>query len=301
MRRFWPVFTVAVVGFCIAAFGQQKTPGPERVRAILPAEKLNSLPSSADLQASLQRTLGYDPSLTWEIIDIRRSAIPGVTDALVSINRQPAQHIYVFAHQEYAFIGEMIPFGINPFAPARARLQTANGHSRGPQKPAILVVAFTDLQCVPCKAAQPVLEKLVSDFPRVRYIFQPFPAPESVLPWALKAAKYADCAGRMNKEHFWSYIDDIFKHQPEITPASAEDKLKELATAAGLDGAELAACAPTPEPAIRIQQSLDLGKALGVTTTPTVFINGRAVPNIQDIPYDQLKRLVQFEIAHAGK
>ena len=44
-----------------------------------------------------------------------------------------------------------------------------------------------------------------------------------------------------------------------------------------------------------------LGATLDVNETPTVFINGRRVPGIANIPYDNLKQLVQFEIDHAGK
>jgi protein-disulfide isomerase len=46
---------------------------------------------------------------------------------------------------------------------------------------------------------------------------------------------------------------------------------------------------------------MQLGQSLDVNETPTVFINGRRVRGIGDIPYEQLKSLVQFEIDHAGK
>jgi protein-disulfide isomerase len=50
-----------------------------------------------------------------------------------------------------------------------------------------------------------------------------------------------------------------------------------------------------------VNKSLDFGKSLDVNSTPTVFINGRRVVGPANIPYDQLKALVQFEIDHAGK
>ncbi|HJX85901.1 MAG TPA: thioredoxin domain-containing protein, partial [Candidatus Angelobacter sp.] len=112
--------------------------------------------------------------------------------------------------------------------------------------------------------------------------------------------QYADCA-RTNPEVFWKYIDSIFENQGGIALATADDKLKELATAAGLDAKSIAACAAAPGTEAHIKKSLDLGETLEVTETPTVFINGRRVLSIANIPYDQVKAIVQFEIDHAGK
>jgi protein-disulfide isomerase len=261
-----------------------------------------TLPSKDQIDAALKRTFGYDPSVSWDIYDIRPSAIPGVPEVLVSVNKQPPNHLYISPDGSNAIIGSMIPFGSNPFAPARAKLHDADGPAKGAQTPVISIVEFSDLECPHCKAAQPVLEKLVTDFPQVRYIFQQYPLPASVHPWAMKAAQYSDCSGRIgSKDAFWKFSDSVFENQGSIALATADDKLKELATAAGLDAQKIAACAATPETEARIKKSLDLGQSLEVNETPTVFINGRRVQSIASIPYDQLKNLVQFEIDHAGK
>jgi protein-disulfide isomerase len=64
---------------------------------------------------------------------------------------------------------------------------------------------------------------------------------------------------------------------------------------------KVSACADSPETAARIKKSADLGAALEVNETPTVFVNGRRVRGVGDFPYEKLKELVQFEIDHAGK
>ena len=265
------------------------------------ANPSTALPSQADVDAALKRTLGYDPGVTWQIYEIQPSPVPGLADVLFSINKQAPQHIYLSADAQNAIIGEMIPFGTNPFAPARAKLKGAFGPSRGGPNPPIDVVEFSDLECPHCKKAQPILEKLFADFPQVRFTFQQFPLPASLHPWAMKAAQYADCAGQMNKDAFWKYVDAIFENQGGIALATADDKLRELAIVNGLDAMKVAACADSPETAARIKKSADLGATLDVNETPTVFINGRRVRGIADIPYDKLKELVQFEIDHAGK
>jgi protein-disulfide isomerase len=264
-------------------------------------QKKAALPTMEEVEASMKRSFGYDPGVSWQIYEIKESSIPGLAEILVSMNKQQPVHLFLAPGTQTAIAGQIIPFGPDPFAPARASLKGAFGPSRGGQNPPIEIIEFSDLECPHCKVAQPVLAKLFADFPQVRFIFQQFPLPASLHPWALKAAQYADCAGQMDQDAFWKYVDSIFENQGGIALATADDKLKELATAAGLDAQKISTCAASPETDARIKKSQALGATLDVNETPTVFINGRRVPGIANIPYDNLKQLVQFEIDHAGK
>jgi protein-disulfide isomerase len=298
---------LSFLGICSAAFAQSAAPGKQptahaTVSSVGPESKA-ALPTQAQIEVALKRTLGYDAGLKWQILDIRPTLIPGVAEVLVSLNQQPPNRLYILPDGENAIVvADVIPFGADPFAPARAKLQAADGPAKGASKPQILMVDFSDLQCPHCKAAEPILDKLVADFPQVRFVFQQFPLPASLHPWAMKAAEYADCAGRMGdaKDVFWKYVNTIFENQGAIALATADDQLTGFATAVGLDGSKVAACAATPETEARVKKSLDLGQALDINETPTVFINGRRVKGIASIPYEQLKALVQFEIDHAG-
>jgi protein-disulfide isomerase len=59
-------------------------------------------------------------------------------------------------------------------------------------------------------------------------------------------------------------------------------------------GADIAACAVTPDTKARVDASLALGKLAEVSGTPTLFINGRKIGNVGQIPADTLKALVDF-------
>ncbi|HEY7402129.1 MAG TPA: thioredoxin domain-containing protein [Candidatus Angelobacter sp.] len=260
-----------------------------------------ALPTNEQVDEYMKRSFGYDPAVTWQIYSIKESDVPGIAEIIVSVNKGDPCHLFYSSHAQTAFVGQMIPFGPNPFASARARLKGAFGPSRGPATAPIDIVEFSDLECPHCKATQPIVEKLQADFPQVRFVFQQFPLPASLHPWALKAAQYADCAAQLNKENFWKYVDAIFDAQGGIALATADDKLKELATGVGYDGLEIARCAASPATDARVQKSLTLGQSLAVNQTPTVFVNGRVVLGLAGIPYDNLKKLVQFEIDHAGK
>jgi protein-disulfide isomerase len=273
----------------------------EAAPAAQPAASATALPTAAEVDAYMKRSFGYDPGVTWQIASIRESEVPGMVEIVVSVNRGDGYHLFYSPSAQVAFVGQVLPFGPNPYAQARLKLHGAFGPGRGGPDAPIQIVEFSDLQCPHCKAAQPVVEKLQSDFPQVHFTFQQFPLPASLHPWAMKAAQYADCAGQLNKDAFWKYVNSIFDNQGGIALATADDKLKELAAAAGYDALEIARCAASPETDARVQKSLVLGESLNVSQTPTVFINGRAVLGIATIPYDSLKNLVQFEIDHAGR
>lgn len=278
-----------------------KAAAPAKAAPAKQASAKTTLPTEDEVETYMKRNFGYDPAISWKILDIKESPVPGISEIVVSMNKGEPFHFYFAAGQQIAIIGQVLPFGPNPFASAREKLRAASGPSKGGENAPIQIVEFSDLECPHCKVAQPIMEKLMGDFPQVRFVFQQYPLPATMHPWALKAAEYADCAAQMDKAAFWKYIDAIFDAQGGIALATADDKLKELATSSGLDGEKIAACAAKPETEARVNKSHELGDSLGVGQTPTVFINGRMVLGLGGIPYDNLKTLVQFEIDHAGK
>ncbi|PYX89343.1 MAG: hypothetical protein DMG68_05425 [Acidobacteria bacterium] len=126
----------------------------------------------------------------------------------------------------------------------------------------------------------------------VKFVFQQFPLPSHE--WAGKAAAYADCVGRSNNAAFWKFVNGTYAAQSEITPANADQKLTGIADASGVKGTEIAACAAKPDTRTRIDNSVELGKAVGVTGTPTLFINGRKIANVNNTPYEVLKGMIDY-------
>src|SRR5260370_42190338 len=146
------VATVAIV-FLLLGFVSAQSSAPTlgtKTHASASSTADTKLPGKDEVDAALKRTLGYDPGVSWEILAIQPSAVMGVPEVIVSINKQAANHIYLSPDGQNAIIVEMIPFGADPFAPARAKLQAADGPTRGPQTPPISIAAFNHLQCPHC-------------------------------------------------------------------------------------------------------------------------------------------------------
>ena len=166
------------------------------------------------------------------------------------------------------------------------------GPSRGPKDALVTIVEFGDLQCPACKAAQPVIEGLIAAEPDARFVFQNFPL--EMHNWAAKGAAYADCVGQASNEAFWKFVAKTYETQSDITAENADEKLTALADGAGVKGAEIAVCASTPVAKAHVDASLALGKAVNVTGTPTLFINGRSIGNLDPRMADVYKGLVDF-------
>ena len=288
------VLVMALMLPAVAPAGQSSKPKKKHVPAAA-----SQTPTAAEVDAVLKRVYGYDPSIQWKIFQVRQSAIPGMSEVLLQLKGE-FHHLFLTSDGHFAIDGDMQPFGPDPYAGMRERLSAAKGLVRGPDKPAVTMVEFSDLQCPHCKDAQPVLEKLAADFPNMRIIFQQYPLANSH-PWAMKAAQYADCAGRQSNDAGWKFIAAVYENQSSIALAIADDKLKELATASGLDGEKLSACVTAPDTEIRVKKSMQLGDSVGVMGTPAIFVNGRPFETVVGIPYEQVKAIVQYEIEHAGK
>ena len=254
------------------------------------------LPSEETVNGFMQQTFGYDSSVTWKISSIKPSSAEGLAEVVVVVGNQQGQQVttfYVTPDGKHALVGDLIPFGAKPFATARTALDKGvNGPSRGPADAPVTVVEFSDLQCPHCKDAQPIVEKLIGDEPNMKFVFQQYPLPQHN--WAAKGAAYADCIGRTNKDAVWKFIQGTFDEQSNITESNADEKLNAIADKSGAKSAEVAACAAKPETKKRIEDSMALGSAVGVNSTPTLYVNGRRIANMNALPYELLKQLVEY-------
>ena len=268
-----------VVGSSLA---QQKTADP--------------LPTEDTVNAFMQQTFGYDSTITWKVASIKPAVAQGLAEVNVVVTNsqgQSAMTLYVTPDGKHAMTGEILPFGAKPYAPAHeALLKGINGPSKGPAKATATIVEFSDLQCPHCKEAQPTVDKLLAEEPGARFVFQQFPLP--MHNWAAKAAGYADCVGRASNDAFWKFVEGTYAEQANITESNADEKLTGIADKSGVKGSDMAACAVKPDTKTRIDQSIALGQVAGVTGTPTLFINGRRIGNVAQVPMEILKGLVEF-------
>ncbi len=108
-------------------------------------------------------------------------------------------------------------------------------------------------------------------------------------PHAFTAAEAANCAAAQGR--FWEYHDTLFANQDAL----AVEDLKRYAAALGLNAAEFDTCVDEERFRDRVLRDMDEGTRYGVSSTPTVFINGR--PVIGAVPLEVYDRIIREELA----
>jgi protein-disulfide isomerase len=293
-----------LAGIAVAQTSTSHPAKPQPAPAQASAAVTTGLPTEDTVNAFLFQMLGYDATVTWKVTEIRPSEVAGLAEVTFIItNAQGANQnrLLVSADGKRAVTGDILPFGARPFDDARSKLEKGvNGPARGPAKAPVTIVEFSDMQCPHCQKASPVIDQLLVQEPEVHFVFQNFPLPSHN--WAEKAASYVDCVGRAaagSNDAVWKFIQKTFEEQANITEANADEKLKGIASASGANGDEIAACATKPETKARIEASIALGKSVGVTGTPALFINGQSVPG--GAPVELLKKIVEFKASQGDK
>jgi protein-disulfide isomerase len=300
----------------IPAPAASEKPAPSASAAPVP-----DAPKIEVVEAYFKRMFGYETNLQVKVGSIQASPISGlfnVTVLFITPEGQQVGHWYVSSDQKHAIVGELLPFGADPYASERAELaKSAFGPSKGPADAKLLIIEFADLECPACRSFAQTATRLRNDFPNARFVFQSLPLGE-LHPWAVRASSYLDCIARDSNDRGFTFIDAVYSHQRDIesevrkTDASGKttiddravtEQMRKFTEWAGADPAKIQACAESPATAERVKKSVAVAQSVGVTATPTLFVNGRRIGDPGAVQYEGLKQVVSYEAeqAAAGK
>ena len=272
-----------------------------------PANFTAATPTKETVNAFLDANWGYDSDRMWQVQAIQKTQVDGLSKVVVFVGdktgkQQPsALQFFALPDGKHIITGDQIvTFGDKPFADLRATMQQrADGAYRGSAGKELLLVEFADLQCPHCKEAQANIEKLATDFPKARVVFQNDPLP-SIHPQAENAAAYGVCVNKLGgSSAFFQYVTAVFDGQDGLSTADgATLTMNSAVTKAGLDPAKVAACAKEQATKDSVKNSEKLADEIGITEVPTLVVNGRQIP--ANIPYDVLKKVVEFQAQRDG-
>lgn len=159
--------------------------------------------------------------------------------------------------------------------PNKAALESVQpgDHVLGDANAPITVIEYASLTCSHCAHFHtqilPEIKKKWIDTGKVKLIYRDFPLDQV----AAKAAQIAECAGN---DRYFGVVDLIFRSQPQW--ATASDPLADLAKPlriAGLGENEIKACLANEAMSNAVIKDYQGGEAMGVNSTPTLFINGQ--------------------------
>lgn len=171
----------------------------------------------------------------------------------------------------------------------RYEIPTEGFPSLGPADAPITIVEFSDFQCPFCRRwHDQTYESLLAAYPgQIRIVYRHLPL-VSIHPDSFSAAEAAMCAGDQNV--FWQYHDKLFSSE-SLGNAVYEQYARELS----LDIPRFVDCLTEHKFEEAIQADSDFALNLGVSSTPTFFVNGLAIVGAQ--PLNVFKQLIDKELA----
>lgn len=170
------------------------------------------------------------------------------------------------------------------------RLMTAlppGAPTRGGGSAPITIIEFSDFECPYCRQMQLTLDNIQAQFPgKIQLQFRHFPL--SSHSFAKDAATFAVCGHLQGK--FWEANKLLFQTSPLFGLSAFQQYGAEI----GLDPEKLASCTQQESGGATWGIDRKLGQKLGVSGTPTLFINGMMVAGV--IPQGELVRIITAEL-----
>lgn len=253
----------------------------------------------ARIHAFLDRTIGWQNLDKMDIESISRPDASGLRTVKVLLAKGE-QHqegtYYITADGKEIIEGEKSDLSGDPWASNRAKIELRGAPTLGAANAPVTIVEYSDLECPFCKQEASGLTELMAQDPgKVRLVFKYFPLTQ-IHPWSMQAAQAAVCVTEQHPAQFWNFEKTVFDAQDQIDQAgvaAAPARLRDFALESGANATAYDACLARPSTRAAVEASIANGKALGVTSTPSLFVNGRLIPGA--IQEAQLRMLVDHE------
>jgi len=171
----------------------------------------------------------------------------------------------------------------DPYVEIMKKINVSGRPTRGAKDAKVVVVNFDDFECPFCsRMHQTLFPELLKEYgDRVEFIYKDYPLTE-IHPWATHAAVDANCLAAQDNDAYWDFADHIHANQQEVNSEKGHDAqfaaLDRLTLDQGkkhdLDQAKLQSCIKAQNED-GIKASRHDAESVGVTATPTLFVNGQ--------------------------
>jgi protein-disulfide isomerase len=194
----------------------------------------------------------------------------------------------------------------DPNAELMKKIDLKNRPTRGNKDAKVVVVNYDDFQCPFCSHMHETLfPQLLKEYgDRVLFVYKDYPL-EEIHPWAVHAAVNANCLAAQSNDAYWDFADYIHANQREVNGEKGRDaqfsQLDKITLLQGqqhnLDAAKLQACIKAQKDEA-IRASMKEAEGVGVSATPTMFINGEELDGALPVP--ELRTALDRALTQAG-
>jgi protein-disulfide isomerase len=187
-------------------------------------------------------------------------------------------------------------------------VSAANRPARGGAASApVVIVVFDDLECPFCAKMHaqifPALTNKYKD--QVRIVYRDFPLSQH--PWAMRAAIDTNCLAAQSTDGYWKLVDYVHLHAAELggdeksiakANAALDTLTKEEGAREKVNADTLNACVAKQDET-PIQTSMKEAEALGVDSTPALFINGEKLEGA--VPLEYVYQMIDGALTAEGR
>lgn len=167
--------------------------------------------------------------------------------------------------------------------------QSADDPSLGNPNAKARLIEFANFDCPYSYATFPGLREALQKYAgKIYFVYKDFPLTD-VNPNSLPAANAAACAGEQGK--FWQMHDKLFINHKNLT----DEDFKNYSRQIGLDTVKFNSCYDSSKYLSEIEKDFNEGVELGVTATPTFFLNGYKIQG--NVPKEILFQLIEKALA----
>ena len=241
--------------------------GPEALRVFL----------SKFLPEALKSSMGLKVQVEWDAGPRRPgSLIPfylKIDSGYGSYRRQAA----VTSDGKYLVMASEMPLDEDPVA-YRRRLLAENAvvvwDTEASDNIAVDVVEFSDLECPACKGKWPIIHLVLKKYAgSVRHGMVSYPL-TTIHPWAFRAACASWCVALQEEQALIPFKETFYGLQREMEVALVTGTSVDFVVGHGLDEGAFRECYLRPPSIDAVHQQLALGQTMGVSATPTYYVNG---------------------------
>jgi protein-disulfide isomerase len=159
----------------------------------------------------------------------------------------------------------------------------ANGntadHVFGKKDSKVVLIEYGDFQCPGCGKAHPIVKELTEKYKgQIAFVFRNFPL-TTIHPNAKAAAAAVEAAGLQGK--YWEYHNALYENQDawsSLDAAERTDYFIDTAKTTGVKDIEkFKQDIESSDVKQKINFDIALGKKVGVTGTPSIYLNGTAI------------------------
>ena len=172
----------------------------------------------------------------------------------------------------------------SPAAPPSSTPAASSGAATGETTDGgapVTVIEYGSVACPACAAFNesvfPQIKAKYIDTGKARYVFRPMLTGSPAI--AVAGTRMAECAG---KDRYFAVVDAMMRGQKEYyawgeSNIIAKPILNRIAASFGMNEAAFNACAGDAAGLARLQKAHQAALDAGVTSTPTLYVNGKQV------------------------